>query len=132
MKRLLLLSFFISLFSLPLLAQERFTVSGKVLDSASQQPLKGASVFCQNTTFGVITNNEGEFTISLPKGGYDLVVSFTGYQSGEQRINASNTEPLFIQLIPKDNSMESVTVAGSNEVPDGWNKYGSFFKEQIF
>lgn len=133
MKRLLLLSFFSFLFSVPeLVAQERFTVTGKVLDSASQQPLKGASVFCQNTTFGVITNNDGEFSISLPKGGYDLVVSFTGYQSGEQRINASNTEPLLIQLIQKDNSMESVTVAGSNEVPDGWNKYGSFFKEQFF
>lgn len=113
-------------------AQEKFTITGKVVDSATQQPLKGASVFCQNTTFGVITGTEGEFSLTLPRGGYDLIVSYTGFQSGEQRINASNLEPLSFQLLPKDKSMESVTVAGSNEVPDGWAKYGQFFNEQFF
>jgi hypothetical protein len=133
MTRLLFLSLFSFLVSLhSLQAQEKFTITGKVLDSASQQPLKGASVFCQNTTFGVITNTEGEFSLTLPKGGYDLVVSFTGFQSGEQRINATNVDPLLFQLLPKDKSMESVTVAASNEVKDGWIKYGSFFKEQFF
>lgn len=114
-------------------AQEKFTITGKVIDSTSQQPMKGASVFCQNTTFGVITDSEGEFSLTLPKGGYDLVISFTGFQAAEYRINASsNIEPMLVQLIPKDKSMESVTVAGSNEVPDGWAKYGSFFMEQFF
>jgi hypothetical protein len=132
MRKLFLIILLSSIFQAGLVqAQEKFLVSGKVLDSATQLPLKGASVFCQNTTFGVITNNEGEFSLSLPKGGYDLVVSYTGFQSGEMRINASNTEPLLFQLLAKDKSMEGVVVAGSNEVPDGWKKYGSFFKEQF-
>ncbi|WP_332733194.1 carboxypeptidase-like regulatory domain-containing protein [Flavihumibacter sp.] len=113
-------------------AQDQFKVTGRVIDSATQQPLSGASVFCQNTTFGVITNADGEFAISLPRGGYDLVVSFTGYQSFEQRINTSSTEPIAISLMAKDKSMESVTVAGSNEVPDGYVKYGEFFNELFF
>lgn len=122
----LLLSYF------PVFSQEHYTISGKVVDSTTQQALNGASVFCQNTTFGVITNADGEFSITLPRGGYDLVVSYTGYQSSEQRINTSVTEPLLIQMLAKDKSMESVTVAGSNEVPDGWEKYGGFFQEQFF
>lgn len=133
MNRFLLLVLVASFFTNgSLLAQERFTIRGKVIDSASQQPLKGASVFCQNTTFGVITDSLGDFSLSLPKGGYDLVVSFTGFQSEQQRINSTNTDSLFFQLLAKDKSMESVTVAASNEVPDGWKKYGSFFKEQFF
>lgn len=133
MQRLLVLLLSSLLFSyFPVFSQEQYIIRGKVVDSASQQPLNGASVFCQNTTFGVITNAEGEFSMTLPRGGYDLVVSYTGYQSNEQRINATVTEPLLIQMLAKDKSMESVTVAGSNEVPDGWNKYGSFFREQFF
>ncbi|MBZ5857894.1 carboxypeptidase-like regulatory domain-containing protein [Flavihumibacter profundi] len=113
-------------------AQEQFTVTGKVTDAATHQALSGASVFCQNTTFGVITNADGEFTIRLPKGGYDLAVSYTGYQSAEMRINSNTTDPLLLELKAKDKSMDAVTVAGSNEVKDGWTKYGDFFKEQFF
>ncbi|GAO42862.1 carboxypeptidase-like regulatory domain-containing protein [Flavihumibacter petaseus] len=113
-------------------SQEQFTIRGKVLDAATKAPLSGASVFCQNTTFGVVTNADGEFSLSLPKGGYDLVVSYTGFQSAEQRIGAGNTDPLVLELKAKDKSMEAVTVAGSNEVPDGWTKYGEFFREQFF
>lgn len=129
----------ILLFFIPLLiisnalcAQDQFTVTGKVTDAATQQPLSGASVFCQNTTFGVITNAAGEFTIKLPRGGYDLVVSYTGFQSAEQRISSSTTDPVIIEMKAKDKSMEAVTVAGSNEVADGFTKYGAFFKEQFF
>ncbi|ULQ56123.1 carboxypeptidase-like regulatory domain-containing protein [Flavihumibacter rivuli] len=130
----LILVFLLSLcsFARTAKAQEQFTVTGQVIDSATQQPLTGASVFCQNTTFGVITNAEGRFIIKLPKGGYDLVVTYTGYQSSGQRISTASSEPLLIALKAKDKSMEAVTVAGSNEVPDGWAKYGSFFQEQFF
>lgn len=128
---LLLLIAMTSLFT-AVYSQEQFTVTGKVLDAASQQPLSGASVFCQNTTFGVITNANGEFTIKLPRGGYDLVVSYTGYQSAEQRISSATTDPLVLEMKAKDKSMEAVAVVGSNEVPDGFAKYGGFFKEQFF
>lgn len=111
-------------------AQDQFVVKGRVIDASTKAPLTGASVFCQNTTFGVVTNADGEFSLSLPNGGYDLVVSFTGYQSEQQRIVGAG-EPLLVELKTKDKSLEAVTVAGSTEVPDGFTKYGSFFKEQF-
>ncbi len=120
------------LFTAFLFAQESFVIKGKVLDAATRNPLNGASVFCQNTTFGVVTNADGEFSLTLPRGGYDLVVSYTGYESFEQRISSGNAEEILAEMKAKDKSMETVTVAGSNEVPDGWAKYGSFFQAQFF
>ena len=35
--------------------------------------------FCQNTTTGTISNNEGQFGLRLNNGGYDLIISYTGY-----------------------------------------------------
>src|SRR3954453_21297460 len=109
----------------------QFTVSGKILDSASQEPLSGASVFCQNTTIGTITNKQGEFSLSLKSGGYELIISYTGFQTRQIRINSSETEKLEIRLSKEDKSMGEVVIKSSNEVPDGWQKYGSFFFENF-
>lgn len=116
-----------------LLRAQNFPILGKVVDSTSGQPLSKASVFCQNTTFGTITNNDGLFYMNLPNGGYDLIISYTGYEKKLLRI--SNTQPhkdtLLFVLTPQDNSMTEVAVVASNEVADGWNKYGKFFSENF-
>ncbi len=112
---------------------QQFSVLGKVIDSATGQPLVKASAFCQNTTFGTITNNDGLFYMNLPNGGYDLVVSYTGYEKRLQRISntQSITDTLVFVMVPQDNSMEEVAVVASNEVRDGWVRYGSFFTENF-
>ncbi len=109
----------------------QFVVTGKVVDSASMEPLYGASVFCQNTTSGTTTNKEGEFSLSLKSGGYDLVVSFTGYLTKEVRITSTDNTPLQIVMTKEEKSMEEVVIRSSNEVMDGWDKYGKFFLENF-
>lgn len=110
-------------------AQKTFLVGGKVIDSASQQPLGGASVFAQNTTQGTLSNADGIFVMRLPNGGYDLVISYTGYETRTIRI--SNTQPqgdsITISLVPASRALEEVAVVASNEVEDGWNRFGKFF-----
>lgn len=124
-----LLFFFLTFCSINALSQ--FTIKGKVIDSASSDPLYGASVFCQNTTSGTTTNKEGEFSLSLKSGGYELIVSFTGYQTREFRIAYNDTGSLYIPLSKEDKSMQEVVIRSSNEVTDGWDKYGKFFLENF-
>jgi hypothetical protein len=109
----------------------QFTVTGKVVDSATKEPLLGASVFAQNTTSGTTTNKQGEFSLSLKSGGYELIVSFTGYQSKEIRISNNDSNPLEIDMIKEEKSMEEVVIRSSNEVMDGWDKYGKFFLDNF-
>src|SRR6187549_1429007 len=112
---------------------QSFVATGKVIDKSTGAALQGASVFCQNTTFGTATNADGEFNLYLPNGGYDIVVSFSGYETVSQRINASteNVKNLVIELRQKDKSLEEVSITVTNEVKDGWVKYGDFFREQF-
>ena len=109
----------------------QFTITGKVVDSASKEPLYGASVFCQNTTSGTITNKEGEFSLKLNPGGYELIVSFTGYQNKEIRISNNDNNALQVEMIKEERSMGEVVIRSSNEVKDGWTKYGKFFLENF-
>ena len=88
-------------------SQSNFTVSGKVVDSTTKEPLAFASVFCQNTTQGTATNKEGSFTLSLKEGGYDLVITYTGYRSRMIRLSPEmKTNELVIEMIKEEKSIE--------------------------
>jgi hypothetical protein len=123
--------FILSILSyLPVVSQQSYyTVKGKVIDKNSKGPLQGASVFAQNTTFGVASDADGNFTIKLPNGGYSLVITYTGYETESVRIrnSSSQNDNLVVEIGPKEKSLEEVSVAVSNEVKDGWQKYGVFF-----
>ena len=106
-----------------------FSIQGIVTDAKSSAPLAGASVFCQNTTTGTISNNDGAFSLRMANGGYDLVVSYTGYETQVLRVSNSTKEKdsLHILLKEEDKSMSEVVVTGGGALADGWAKYGDFF-----
>ncbi len=106
-------------------AGAQFTLTGYVLDSATREPLTPASVYCQNTTIGTVTNKEGWFYLSLKSGGYDLIFSFTGYQT--QTVRVQDNKDLEVLMVKEDKSMSEVVIRSSNEVPNGFEKYGDFF-----
>lgn len=114
-------------------AQSYYTVSGKITDAVTGAPLQGASVFAQNTTIGTATDADGNYKIYLPNGGYDLVVTFTGYNTDSKRVSANDEDNknVSFSLKQKEREMEDVTVTASSEVKDGWVKYGDFFLENF-
>ena len=110
-----------------------YYISGKVIDAVSKQPLQAASVFAQNTTQGAATDAAGNFKLGLPNGGYDLVITFTGYQTETKRITTADAadKNIVIELKQKEKAMEDVVVRSTGEVKDGWEKYGDFFIENF-
>jgi CarboxypepD_reg-like domain len=115
-------------------AQDKFFhVRGIVTDEKSGQPLAGASVFCQNTTTGAVCANDGSFFLRLADGGYDMVVSYTGYETKLIRIGNTDKglDSMSITLKEEDKTMTEVVVTGSAEVKDGWAKYGHFFLDNF-
>lgn len=122
--------FFVLFIGLCLGATAQFTVTGVVLDAANREPLGAASVFCQNTTLGTTTNKQGEFSLELKSGGYDLIFTYTGYQTQTMRITGDVTR-FEILMAKEDKSLGEVVIKSSNEVKDGWQKYGSFFLENF-
>lgn len=116
---------FLALSCISIFSYTQFTISGKVIDVETKEPLQGASVFAQNTTKGTITNNEGSFYLNLDKGGYEIIFSFTGYTA--KTVNAQSAGQLTIELSKADNSMAEVIIKSSNELEDGWERYGDFF-----
>jgi hypothetical protein len=115
-----------------LLAQANYKVIGRVIKETDGAVLPNTSVFAQNTTIGTVTNTEGDFTLYLPNGGYELAFSYTGYITESVRVtNTETVQNIIVKLKEKQKELESVSVVASNEVLDGNEKYGKFFKEEF-
>ena len=61
-------------------AQEKITVSGRVTDAETGEPLIAVGILQQGTSNGVISGMDGDYTITVPEGA-TLVFSTIGYES---------------------------------------------------
>ena len=87
--------------------QQSGTATGTVVDAMG--PVIGASVVVKGTTNGIITDFDGNFSLSGVKKGDILVISFVGYTT--QEIAWAGT-PLNITLQDDTQALEEVVVIG--------------------
>lgn len=84
-------------------------VTGLVLDAKTQEPLIGVSVLELGTTNGVVTDLDGNFTLSVQPNA-KLQLSYIGYHPMEMLANKSNFG--IIAMEPEAIALEDVTITG--------------------
>lgn len=91
-------------------AQKKFSVSGRVLDASTNEPLLFASIIVEGTVYGTTSDLNGYFTLALDTNQCILLCSYVGYN--EQKIPLSLTQDVFqtIKLVSFDVMMQDVTV----------------------
>ena len=111
-----------------------FYAKGTVINAETKLPMQGASVFAENTTLGTVTDQDGKFILALPNGGYDLIVSYAGFNTKNERISGNASQApteLTFELSLKEKLMSDVAIVSNGEVKNGWEKYGKFFLEEF-
>ncbi len=80
--RFVIIIFLFNLFYCINLLGQSVSLTGKIFDKKTKEPLPGASVFISGTSWGSSTDMDGNFKLTnLKKGVYDIVVSYIGYVS---------------------------------------------------
>ncbi|HEU4632077.1 MAG TPA: SusC/RagA family TonB-linked outer membrane protein [Gemmatimonadaceae bacterium] len=75
------------------------TITGRVVDSTSQQPLAGVAVSVVGTELGAITRDDGAFAIaSVPTGSQRVRARRIGYGSVEQPVTVTAGAPVTVQF----------------------------------
>ncbi len=82
-------------------------VSG-VVKGSSGEALPGATVVVKGTTNGVVTDNDGNYTISVPNAQSTLVISFIGMESQDVALNGKTS--LNVALAPSVVAVNEVVV----------------------
>ena len=65
---------------------ENFTITGKVTDASTGQPLPFVTVTVKNTTIGQVTDVNGAYSLTVPDEAEALIFSFVGYVNVEEII----------------------------------------------
>ena len=115
--RLITLCLALIAFAIPSFAQE-IQVKGQVVDDKGEE-ITGAAVKVKETSQGVITDINGNFTVKAPKNGH-LIISFLGYTTKTVAL-ASAQFPLKVVLSESSLALKEVVVVG----------YGSMQKKDL-
>lgn len=91
-------------------SEYRYSVSGLVEDQASGEALIGATVYIKNLETGIATNGYGFYAFTLPKGTYEVLVSFIGYKTIEYTIELNKDFQFNFQLTENSRKLDNVTV----------------------
>ena len=105
------------LFAVASFAQD-LTVKGKVTDTTGETVI-GANVTVKGTTNGIITDIDGNYTLSGVKPSSVLVFSFIGYKT--QEIPCSGRQEINVVLSEDAQALDEVVVVG----------YGSLSKKEL-
>ena len=90
--------------------QEMRTIKGTVRDE-NNQPLPGATILIKGTTVGIVSDEDGRYTLSVPDDpNTTLVVSFIGMKPQEKRIGDS--ENIHFILEEETLALDQVVVNG--------------------
>jgi TonB-linked SusC/RagA family outer membrane protein len=110
LKQLLLLVTVLCGFSFSGLYAQNLTVTGKVTSSTDNKAISGASVVLKGTNNGVTTDENGNFSISVPSLNGTLVISSVSYS--EQEVSINGQAVINVSLVPGDGRLEDVIVIG--------------------
>ena len=86
-------------------------VTGKIIDSSTNNPLSGAAIQVKNTSIVTSTDEQGNFSINVPNSGSVLDIARVGY--GARSVVIANRKDIGIILLSeKTSALEQVVVVG--------------------
>ncbi|WP_345211294.1 TonB-dependent receptor [Mucilaginibacter gynuensis] len=85
-------------------------ITGVVRDSLSGETLPGVTIGIEGTALGVISDNNGAFTLNVPSPNAILVLSYIGYERLRFPLNGKTT--LDIRMSRTDSKLNEVVVVG--------------------
>jgi TonB-linked SusC/RagA family outer membrane protein len=94
-------------------AQENFGLKGRVIDSITKQPLKGATIKLQSSKLSTSTNDNGDFILSSKEKKGTITISFVGYKTGQINFIESKTGPFNISLSTDQSALKEVSVVST-------------------
>ncbi|MCB9034008.1 MAG: TonB-dependent receptor [Chitinophagales bacterium] len=104
------------LLSASLQAQEKFTLSGYIKDTANGEALIGANIYLADSNLiGTTTNLYGFYSITLPQGNYKVAYSFLGYNTITRQVNLNQDVRLNLELQEEGEVMQEVVITGERK-----------------
>ncbi len=96
---------------------QRATITGKVTDAQTKEPVIGANVYLEGTTTGAVTDVNGMYDFSVNAGDYVLIISYVGYGNKSQRISLAPGQTVTFDVMLEVSNLlgQEVVVSASRQ-----------------
>ncbi|MBT5857009.1 MAG: PEGA domain-containing protein, partial [Flavobacteriaceae bacterium] len=108
--KLLFLKFVLLFTSFINYSQEKNTLNGYVMNVDSNELIIGANIVIPGLNVGTITNTYGFFSITLPKGNYEIEISSIGFKKSSLKIELYKNITTNIYLDQNIENLKEVVV----------------------
>lgn len=106
---------FIFLCSIGVYSQEKFTISGTVIEESSGETLFGVNIIVPELQAGTVTNEYGFYSLTLPSGEYEVIYSSIGYASKRTQVSLTANIKNDIALSTDTESLDEVVIETDRE-----------------
>ncbi len=96
-------------------SQEKFTLSGTISDKKNNETLIGVNVVVKGTKIFTITNEYGFYSLTLPKGDYDINISYVSYETISEKIVLNQNLKKNYNLIESGEILQEVVISEKNK-----------------
>lgn len=110
-----ILTFLLFFGSIAAFAQEKFTVSGTISEADTGETLIGVNVIIPSLQTGTVTNQYGYYSITLPKGEYEIIYSSIGFAAQKVQFSLSGNVKKDLALTTDTESLDEVVIETNNE-----------------
>ncbi|MDB5109199.1 MAG: carboxypeptidase-like regulatory protein, partial [Mucilaginibacter sp.] len=87
----------------------QLTISGKIKDEKSQL-IPFASIYVKNTTIGTSANSEGEYSLQVKPGEYEVLYKAVGYHQESRKLAIKTSQIVNVTLITENYQLKDVTI----------------------
>ena len=99
-------------------SQEKFTLSGTIVDTNTNETLIGVNIMIPALKIGVTTNEYGFYSITLPQGTHMLNISSIGFQTIEQTITLNQNSKTNFNLYSNETVLKEVIISSNSTKSD--------------
>ena len=108
-KKIVALTLFL-LTALSAFSQEKFTLSGTISNENSNETLIGVNISVTGLKTGITTNEYGFYSLTLPKGDYEMVISYVGFATMTEKISLTQNTKKNYSLTESGQELKEVVV----------------------
>lgn len=91
-------------------AQDKFTISGTISDAKNNETLIGVNILVKGSKNFTSSNEYGFYSITLPKGDYEINISYVGYEIIDEKISLTDNVSKNFSLTESENLIEEVVI----------------------
>ena len=91
-----------------------YSINGTIRNAATGETLLGSTILAKEENKGVVSNEYGFYSITLPEKVYTFQFSYIGYETTELKIELTENQKINVDLIPASNELEEIIIASEN------------------